>query len=65
MRVSKFTCLLLMALPRSLPCWGRPASRDLKTQLLALIYRYNPTAKPFAWTYPGKPLHASTETTGH
>lgn len=31
---------------------------DLKTQLLAFIERYNPTAKPFAWTYQGKPLHA-------
>lgn len=29
---------------------------DLKTQLLAFIERYNPTAKPFAWTYQGKPL---------
>ena len=28
---------------------------DLKTQLLAFIERYNPTAKPFAWTYQGKP----------
>lgn len=31
---------------------------DLKTQLLAFIERYNPTAKPFAWTYEGKPLKA-------
>jgi transposase len=31
---------------------------DLRTQLLAFIERYNPTAKPFAWTYQGKPLHA-------
>jgi transposase len=31
---------------------------DLKTQLLAFIERYNPTAKPFAWTYQGKPLRA-------
>jgi transposase len=31
---------------------------DLKTQLLAFIERYNPTAKPYAWTYQGKPLHA-------
>jgi transposase len=31
---------------------------DLKIQLLAFIERYNPTAKPFAWTYQGKPLHA-------
>jgi len=29
---------------------------DLKAQLLAFIERYNPTAKPFAWTYRGKPL---------
>ena len=29
---------------------------DLKGQLLAFIERYNPTAKPFAWTYAGKPL---------
>ncbi len=29
---------------------------DLKTQLLGFIDRYNPTAKPFAWTYQGKPL---------
>lgn len=29
---------------------------DLRTQLLAFIKRYNPTAKPFAWTYAGKPL---------
>jgi len=29
---------------------------DLKTQLLTFIDRYNPTAKPFAWTYQGKPL---------
>jgi transposase len=31
---------------------------DLRTQLLAFVERYNPTAKPFAWTYQGKPLHA-------
>lgn len=31
---------------------------DLKGQLLAFIARYNPTAKPFAWTYQGKPLSA-------
>jgi transposase len=31
---------------------------DLRHQLLAFIERYNPTAKPFAWTYKGKPLHA-------
>jgi transposase len=31
---------------------------DLKAQLLAFIERYNPTAKPFAWTYAGKPLTA-------
>jgi len=31
---------------------------DLKAQLLAFIERYNPTAKPFAWTYQGKPLKA-------
>jgi transposase len=29
---------------------------DLTTQLLAFIERYNPTAKPFAWTHQGKPL---------
>jgi transposase len=29
---------------------------DLKAQLLSFIERYNPTAKPFAWTYQGKPL---------
>jgi transposase len=29
---------------------------DLTTQLLSFIDRYNPTAKPFAWTYAGKPL---------
>jgi len=29
---------------------------DLKQQLLAFIDRYNPAAKPFAWTYQGKPL---------
>lgn len=31
---------------------------DLRGQLLAFINRYNPTAKPFAWTYNGKPLSA-------
>jgi transposase len=31
---------------------------DLRDQLLGFIDRYNPTAKPFAWTYEGKPLHA-------
>jgi transposase len=31
---------------------------DLRTQLPAFVERYNPTAKPFAWTYQGKPLHA-------
>lgn len=31
---------------------------DLNAQLLAFIDRYNPTAKPFAWTYQGKPLKA-------
>lgn len=30
---------------------------DLREQLLAFIDRYNPTAKPFAWTYEGKPLN--------
>jgi transposase len=34
------------------------SQNDLRTQLLAFIDRYNPTAKPFAWTYEGKPLHA-------
>jgi transposase len=29
---------------------------DLRAQLLSFIERYNPTAKPFAWTYQGKPL---------
>jgi len=29
---------------------------DLKAQLLGFLERYNPTAKPFAWTYAGKPL---------
>lgn len=29
---------------------------DLKTQLIAFIDRYKPTAKPVAWTYAGKPL---------
>jgi transposase len=32
------------------------SQHDLKTQLLAFIDRYNPTAKPFTWTYQGKPL---------
>lgn len=32
------------------------SKEDLKTQLLDFIRRYNPTAKPFAWTYQGKPL---------
>ncbi len=32
------------------------SKQDLKHQLLAFIERYNPTAKPFAWTYAGKPL---------
>jgi transposase len=32
------------------------STEDLKTQLLNFIRRYNPTAKPFAWTYQGKPL---------
>jgi transposase len=31
---------------------------DLRTQLLGFIERYNPTARPFAWTYQGKPLTA-------
>jgi len=31
---------------------------DLRAQLLGFINRYNPTAKPFAWTYNGKPLSA-------
>ena len=31
---------------------------DLRAQLSAFIDRYNPTAKPFAWTYEGKPLSA-------
>lgn len=31
---------------------------DLRAQLLAFIERSNPTAKPFAWTYQGKPLKA-------
>ena len=29
---------------------------DLKAKLLVFIERYNPTARPFAWTYQGKPL---------
>ena len=32
------------------------STQDLKAQLLAFIERYNPLAKPFAWTYQGKPL---------
>lgn len=32
------------------------SKEDLKAQLLSFIHRYNPTAKPFAWTYQGKPL---------
>jgi transposase len=32
------------------------SKKDLTTQLLNFIERYNPTAKPFAWTYQGKPL---------
>ena len=32
------------------------SKEDLKAQLLSFIERYNPTAKPFAWTYQGKPL---------
>ena len=32
------------------------STEDLKAQLLAFIERYNPAAKPFAWTYQGKPL---------
>jgi len=36
--------------------WRSTSKADLKTQLLAFIERYNPTAKPFAWTYQGKPL---------
>jgi len=32
------------------------SKQDLKTQLLTFIEHYNPTAKPFAWTYQGKPL---------
>ena len=32
---------------------------DLKAQLLAFLEHYNPTAKPFAWTYEGKPLHVN------
>jgi transposase len=32
------------------------STADLEAQLLAFIERYNPTAKPFAWTYAGKPL---------
>jgi transposase len=31
---------------------------DLRTQLVGFIDRYNPAAKPFAWTYNGKPLSA-------
>lgn len=33
-----------------------PSKQDLADKLLAFIDRYNPTAKPFAWTYSGKPL---------
>jgi transposase len=32
------------------------SKHDLKAQLLSFIERYNPTARPFAWTYQGKPL---------
>jgi len=36
-----------------------PAVEDLKTKLLAFIDYYNRTmAKPFKWTYQGKPLVA-------
>ena len=32
---------------------------DLRTQVLAFIDYFNRTmAKPFKWTYQGKPLHA-------
>jgi transposase len=32
------------------------SKNDLRAQLLSFIEHYNPTAKPFAWTYQGKPL---------
>ena len=32
------------------------STEELKAQLLAFIERSNPTARPFAWTYHGKPL---------
>lgn len=32
------------------------SKQDLKAQLLAFIEHYNPTAKPFAWTYADTPL---------
>jgi transposase len=41
---------------RLLRRWVFNSKADLRAQLLAFIDRYNPTAKPFAWTYEGKPL---------
>lgn len=35
------------------------SKKDLKTKILRFIDYFNQTmAKPFRWTYPGKPLHA-------
>ena len=49
--------LFFSILSRRLLRRGTFASKaDLRTQLLAFIEHYNPTAKPFAWTYQGKPL---------
>ncbi len=51
--------LFFSILTRRLLRRGNFTSKDnLKTQLLGFIDRYNPTAKPFAWTYQGKPLKA-------
>lgn len=34
------------------------SEEDLAEQMLTFIETYNPTAKPFKWTYTGKTLEA-------
>ena len=51
--------LWLSILARKLLKRGSFASvEDLRERVLAFIARYNRTAKPFKWTYQGKPLTA-------
>jgi hypothetical protein len=41
------------------PARGLRVEEDLVAKVMAFIDDYNRTAKPFRWTYDGRPLKAS------